>query len=504
MAAVLALAVGAAAATPAAGGVPGPTSTARSGMSGDFDGDGYDDLVVGAGYEDVGATQDAGNVTIAYGSPSGVAPGGRTGVVRQGLAGVPGTPEAHDRFGLAVATGDFDSDGYDDLAVGAEFEDLDAIGDAGNVTVVHGSASGLTGARSLVLRQDGAAVGGTAEVYDRFGAALAAGDVDGDGYDDLAVGAPFEGVGDAGWAGNVTLLFGGPSGLGGRALTVRQGLNGLPGTPGTYETFGRSLAIADMDADGYADLAVGAPLEASGTVFAGTVTIVPGAPGGVAERKARTLRPTELVCGCAVDEMQFGDSLAAGDLNADGHADLAVGAPGWSSGAGWGVGNVHVVFGTADRVYPVLTFDQSSFGLAMEEDDRFGEAVAIGPVAGDGPDDLLVGAPSEALGDVDGAGLVVLVRGAGAEFPGPSTVFHQDDLAGAVEEWDIFGRTLAVGNFSGDGEGDAVFGAPFEDVGVVVDAGNVIVLDTTGGAVALDQSDLGGALETEDIFGYTG
>lgn len=503
MSAVLALAVGGAA-PPAAGGAPGPTVTARSGMSGDFDGDGYDDLVVGAAYEDVGAVRDAGNVTIAYGGPAGVGPGGRTGVVRQGLAGVPGTPEANDRFGVAVATGDFDGDGYDDLAAGADFEDLGRMADAGNVTVVHGSALGLTGARSVVLRQDGAPGGGTAEAGDRFGAALAAGDVDGDGYDDLAVGAPFEDIGEAGWAGNVTLLFGGPAGLGGSALTVRQGLNGLPGTPGGFETFGRTVAIADMDADGWADLAVGAPLEASGSVFAGTVTVVPGAPGGVAERKARTLRPTELLCGCAVDDMQFGDSLAAGDLNADGHADLVVGAPGWSTDAGWGVGNVHVVFGTADRAYPVLTFDQSTFGLAMEADDRFGEAVAIGPVAAGGPDDLLVGAPSEAIDDVDGAGLVVLVRGAGAEFPGPSTVFHQDDLVGAVEEWDIFGRTLAVGDFSGDGEGDAVFGAPFEDVGAVVDAGNVIVLDTTGGAVAFDQGDLGGTLEAEDFFGYTG
>jgi FG-GAP repeat len=475
-----------------------------AGTSGDFDGDGFDDLAVGAPGEDFAAVQDSGNVTVAYGSAAGL--GGRAEVVRQALGALGGYPERFDNFGSAVAAGDFDGDGFDDLAAGASGESVGGPvpNNEGAVSVAYGSPHGLVASNhGQYLRQGTGFVPGALESDDRFGASLAAGDVDGDGFDDLAVGAPTEDVGTTEDAGNVTLLFGSPSGLA-SAQIVRQGLDGLVGTAETADLFGWAVATGDKDGDGFDDLFVGAPGEAVGSVpAAGNVTIVPGRPTGAGVGSARPLNAGTLSCRCVQAGAFLGWSLSSGDLTVDGFDEVAVGAPFWDAGSeAQSAGHVTVVFGTPDDSDPDTPITEQRVGFAVEADDEFGYAVAIGRLDDVGPEDLLVGAPGEDVGSVEQAGLLVLVPGAGAEFPNGGAGFHQGSFAGTPEVGDFFGAALAVGDYSGDHGGDVAVGAPLEDVGSVVDAGNVVVHDSTmPGPIALNQGSLVGTTEADDRFG---
>ncbi|MFH9721410.1 integrin alpha [Streptomyces sp. NPDC017254] len=167
-AATLLLLTGAGIATaPAAwAGVPG--GTRADDRNCDFDGDGYDDVLVGSPGAAVGGRRGAGLVTVQYGSPHGIDTRAAT-VVSQDTTGVPGAAEAGDSFGAAVATGDLDGDGYDDAVIGAPGEDIGALADVGGVIVLWGSPHGLAGPDSLWVDSFRGVVAGA-----RFGSALGA------------------------------------------------------------------------------------------------------------------------------------------------------------------------------------------------------------------------------------------------------------------------------------------------------------------------------------------
>ena len=148
----------------------------------------------------------------------------RNWCVSQDSSGVTGVSQAGDHFGSALAFGDFDGDGAGDLAVGAPGESAGGAANAGAVWVFYGSAAGLHAGREQVFDQDNLPGGdGGTETGDQFGFAVAAGDVDGDGFDDLAIGSPFENQPDPSLScgfdlscddvGLVHLIFGSASGL---------------------------------------------------------------------------------------------------------------------------------------------------------------------------------------------------------------------------------------------------------------------------------------------------
>ena len=154
----------------------------------DFNGDGVGDLAIGVPNEDTRAFTDMGVVNVIYGTSTNGLTSFNDQLWSEGSAGILGDSESGDRFGYSLATGDFDADGYDDLAVGSPYEDAAA----GVVHVLYGTPTGLASDGNQLWSQDSAGMPETAAASDRFGWALTVEDFDGDGFADLAVGVPGE------------------------------------------------------------------------------------------------------------------------------------------------------------------------------------------------------------------------------------------------------------------------------------------------------------------------
>jgi hypothetical protein len=317
------------------------------------------------------------------------------------------------RFGAAVASGDFDRDGFADLAVGAP----DARAGAGTrrpgaVVVFRGSEEGLAEQATLLVGSDDhlpEAAGG-------YGAALAAGDVDRDGYADLVVGAPGNDpfpLEDRG-SGTLRLLFGGEGGLrADRSRTIRRS------RPADTE-FGRLLAIGDVDEDGDVDIAEAAP---------GHSSFCPGGSEGPADCRAMSGRGAT--------------ALAVGDLTGDGREEIVHGV----AGADASSGSLRVYLGTARgpaRRALRVAQDAPHMPGNAQPGDRFGAALAAaGDVDRDGFGDLIVGAP----GEDEGAGRITLVRGAAEGYAeSGNRAFEQDapGMPGDKQPGAGFGAAIAV------------------------------------------------------------
>ncbi|GHJ50471.1 hypothetical protein Cs7R123_78130 [Catellatospora sp. TT07R-123] len=394
----------------------GEFGTALAG--GDFDGDGYDDLVVGD-YVDTALRQTGSRRYAAPGSGSvWIIPGGTAGlrldrareINRDTVAGL-GQRAEYESFGSAVATGDLNRDGYDDLAVGAPT----ANGLEGGVAVVYGGRRSL-GTSGTWLDQDTAGVPDTGEhgmfTGDYFGAALAIGDATGDGYADLAVGAPGEDGDDPRiGTGAITLLKGSAAGLTTAGATqVKAASMATAAQPRLG--LGRTLAVVDLNRDGAAEVVSGSATSIP-TSLGGVCDVVSlvGRAGGLSTAGAQIVKPAPTALGDG-----FGSALATGDVTGDGYPDLVVGAPGRTVAGHPNAGAVYVVPGSAGRLTGagIREYTQDTAGISdtAEQDDEFGHAVAVLNRDGDGTSQVLVGAYREWIGgEPRPHGLVTVLRG---------------------------------------------------------------------------------------------
>ena len=388
-----------------------------------------------------------------------------------------------------ATAGDFDNNGIEDLAVGVPGEDVGPrdgpeVNNAGEVDVFYGQTAGLGEAGSDRWTQDssqnGIRIKDVAEAGDRFGSSVAAGDVNGDGFDDLAIGVPGEDVGATpkGNAGAAHVIFGSSTGL----VTAGNALITID--PESGDRFGTAVALADMFGGPEADLAVGGPGEDNNkgrverfAFFNGGLTPFGGGLAGSA--------PGDLA-GSALATGQFGTAGGAGP-GLSGKQDLAVGAPGAISGAG--VVDVYR-FGDIGSAFR-QRFDESGLSRTIEPGDHFGAALAVGNFGAGSLDDLAVGAPQEDVESVPAtdAGFVGVFYGKNNTLVSAgSQPFDQETAGlGTSETGDQFGAALATGNFGKTSVADLAIGAPTEDIGsgpgAQVDAGAIGFMygDSTNG-----------------------
>jgi hypothetical protein len=398
----------------------------------------------------------------------------------------PGSEECSDLdlFGVATATGDFNGDGFADLALGVPGKGDDGRRD-GRVRVFFGAAGGLSTKSPQILRHttclDESVIhsrvpllfGETVEFG--FGSALAAGDFDDDGMDDLAIGIPNAAVIHPGWfgipdrrdvAGAICVVFGKKhdeflaDGLDTtRAVSLHQGNIsyrqwGPTEEPEKSDAFG-SVLTSCRNKSGTDRLMVGVPDEWLGfEERAGIVMEINANPSSDNFRETRHFHQNvEGVAGDAKAGDRFGASLACGDFDRDGDEDLAVGIPGERPKEAQ-AGAVQVFFRDPSGLTTSgnRLWHQGSEGIAgkAEEGDVFGAALVVGDFDGSGVADLAIGIPGENAG----SGLVTVLYGrAGSGLSGQgSDTFsqHGPDLQGAEEAGDHFGGTLAAGNFDGN------------------------------------------------------
>ena len=392
--------------------------------AGDVNADGFHDFIIGAPFADRntggGSLAGTGQAYLLFGGtdppPLLTELDGANGFLLQGLL-------EYDRAGWSVASaGDVNGDGFDDFLVGTPVDDLSVTAGTGKAYLVYGKGTAFEPTLNLweLTGSDGIQLFGLAP-DDHLGSAVnAVGDLNGDGFDDFAVSAPYADPGVVG-AGSAYVIFGGAN--------PAQGVNVLDGSNGfrvdgflPYERAGFSLNSAgDVNGDGFEDLLVGAPGDrdnpwdyddyatpagsgrayvvfgkASG--FDATVNL--GLLDGSGDGFSITgIDGTVIENVDGVDYAGFSVS-SAGDVDGDGFADLIVGAPYVDSNSSPGVGESYLVFGRPEGfptglTLATLTDDQGMQLIGDRFLDRSGYSVSgAGDINGDGFDDVLIGAPS--------------------------------------------------------------------------------------------------------------
>jgi hypothetical protein len=415
------------------GGAFGTTHT-----SGDFDGDGFADLAVGS-------PAMFGSVTVLYGS--------RTGLTARDQLFSPATLGETELWGSTLAAGDFDGDGHSDLAIGASPAPAGPQPLRGTLTVLRGSPLGLVTSGAVRVTPQSPGLSGTSAPGDIFAAHLAVGDVTGDGRDDLA----FDSHPRSGEGGGVHFLAGSASGLTtDEARFFRSDDPAVVPADTKFSYLGFALAIADFDADGHADLALG-DFDAGPpgdtdcmdrAACPGAVLVLPGArTGPTTAGKKLWYQDSPGVPGTSEGADAFGWALAAGDLNGDGRADLAVGALGEDLGSGerFDAGSATVLYGSATGLSAVgaQQWTQDSPGVkgAAEGSDYFGSSLRVLDFDRGESADLAVSSRGEGIGnDAEAAGGVNVLYGSGDGVTSRDQTWNQDTpgIAGSAERYDQF------------------------------------------------------------------
>jgi hypothetical protein len=464
--------------------------------AGDINGDGIDDLLVGAHRAGPNGVTYAGSSYVVFGRSGSFGSAihlstlnGSNGFRLDGAA-------QFDNSGFALAAaGDINGDGIDDMIIGAPTADPSGL-DSGSSYVVFGRTGGFASAvnlstldGSIGFRLDGVAVN------DRSGRPVAAaGDINGDDIDDLIIAAYAASPNGVTNAGSSYVVFGRSGSFASAInLSTLDGSNGFRLDGAASNNFsGRAISAAgDINEDGIDDLIIGAERASpNGVTYAGSSYVVFGRSGSF--EAAINLSTLNGSTGFRLDGVEALDVSgravsAAGDINGDGIDDLIIGAPGADPNGVDDAGSSYVVFGRSgsfDAAIHLSTLNgNTGFRLdGVAVDDKSGLAVsAAGDIDGDGIDDLIIGVTDADPNGMNSAGSSYVVFGRSGSFDAAINLSTLDGstgfrLDGAAIE-DRSGVDLsAAGDINGDGIDDLLIGAFGADPNGVTDSGSSYVV----------------------------
>jgi len=388
--------------------------------AGDVNGDGYSDVIAGVpGYDDPEINEGA--AFIFHGSATGISVTPAT---------VLEANQANANFGTSVSgAGDVNGDGYSDVIVGANLYDNGAT-DEGAAFIYHGSATGINTIAATMVESN--------QALSQLGFSVAgAGDVNGDGYSDVIAGAWLY-SNDEGAEGRAFIYHGSATGINSAAVTTVESNQ-------VNANLGVSVAGAgDVNGDGFSDIIVGAQLFDNGTTDEGAAFIYHGSVAGINSIAATMVESNQAFC-------QFGFSVAgAGDVNGDGYSDVIVGAYTFDD-IETNEGAAFIYYGSATGINNIAaaTLESNQVGASL------GVAVACaGDINGDGFSDLIVGATQyDNVETNEGAAYIYFGSAAGINLT--ATTILESNQANAQ-----MGRGVAsAGDVNGDGYSDVIVGA---------------------------------------------
>jgi hypothetical protein len=388
-----------------------------------------------------------------------------------------------DRAGDPVATADLNDDQVTDLVIAARMADPGGRTNAGEVYVLYGGA-GLEGNYFFDASFTGPRLRGAANL-DQLGTALGVGDFNGDGRDDLAVGASFAAPLGRTDAGSVYLFYGQSGSFPSVDLASQAAPVAVWGAV-TGDRAGSALALQDLDGDGLAELVIGAPLaNPAGRTGAGAVYILKGRANFTGSIDLAADSQQVVIQGAAEGD-GLGGAVTAGDTDKDGRADLLIGAPSASPAGRTRAGKAYLIGGQS----PLSGLDLSAAEadltiLSAAANDNLGASVSMGDLDGDGRADLVLGAPTAQRHGFASAGVAY---GLLSKQPHAAVVDLAVETAALAVEgsaaYDFLGTWTAVADLNKDGRGDLLTGVPNAEPMGRSQAGTVLAY---GGTLATGQ-----------------
>ena len=442
---------------------------------GDIDGDGYDDVIIGAYGDDPVMRSNAGMVNVLFGGPSAFTETAiDLGNPPAGVLKIYGD-DSDDNAGYACACGDINGDGRDDIIIGAPGADPEGRNSAGEVYIILGS----TALKSTATLDLGGLPGAVYRIYgddnnDHCGFALSAGDVNGDGYDDVIIGAPDSDPTGGSNAGETYVYFGSSSLQSVNLNGITQGVLRIYGDDAD-DLSGRSLSTGDLDNDGLADIVIGAPGADPASGNGAGETYVIWGTSALKTTSSLNLNSSYngvLVIAGKTASSSSGTSAATGDVNGDGYDDLVIGAFTESPDGRTAAGSSYIVYGSGtirsysriDLASPVSVVTEI---WGKEPFDGLGKSVAVGDTDGNQQAEVFLGAYSASPAGRNDAGALYVISGSPLlsetsrielTEPGTSVSIFQGEAPN-----DLTGEDVTAMDINGDGLFDVAIGATGND-----------------------------------------